>query len=350
MKNLIFLLVFVCISNLGFSQSITLTPSSVGTNVEGKMWYDTPSHSFFYWNGTAATPLGGSGGAGVGWAASGTNISNTNTGNVGIGIASPQSKLHLSASGTSQVKFTNTFTGNTASDGLDIGQNYFYLNLGPPIGVIESSTPTIMNRENSNMEFGTNNLTRFMIKNDGTSGVMGTNFFEFGIGLSGKESNAGKIGYNAFGTNALTFVGAGTNPTDRKVHFFAEGGTTFEGEINRINTGAANMVPIAYGTIAANGAIISGTGNFTTALASTGVYRIAINGITNYTDIVCVANYESAPNFSSIYTNVIEGAYIKVSEQAMVLNLACGSFPTPPYPCLENNPTNAKFSFIAYKP
>ncbi len=350
MKNLIYSLVFVCISNLGFSQSITLTPSSAGTNVEGKMWYDTPSHSFFYWNGTVATPLGGSSGSGVGWAALGTNINNTNTGNVGIGIASPQAKLHLNSTGTTLAKFTNTFTGNTASDGLDIGQNYFYLNLGPPIGIIESSTPTIMNRENSNMEFGTNNLTRFMIKNDGTSGVMGTNIFELGIGVSGKEINAGKIGYNAFGTNALAFVGAGTNNLNRKVHFFAEGGATFEGEINRPQTGSANLVPVAYGVIDANGTILSGTGNFTVTQPSVGVYNIAIAGISVYTNIVCVASYESAPNFSSIYTNVVEGAYIKVSEQAMVLNLACGSFPTPPYPCLENNPTNAKFSFIAYKP
>ncbi|MBK9508035.1 MAG: hypothetical protein IPO04_00535 [Cytophagaceae bacterium] len=119
MKNLIYSLVFVCISNLGFSQSITLTPSSAGTNVEGKMWYDTPSHSFFYWNGTVATPLGGSSGSGVGWAALGTNINNTNTGNVGIGIASPQAKLHLNSTGITLAKFTNTFTGNTASDGLD---------------------------------------------------------------------------------------------------------------------------------------------------------------------------------------------------------------------------------------
>lgn len=351
MKNLIFLLVFMWISTLGFSQSITLTPSSAGTNVAGKMWYDTPSQSFFYWNGTAAVPLSGSGGVGIGWAASGSNINNTNLANVGIGLSSPQSKLHISTtSAHSKIKITNSVTGITTSDGLDIGQDYSFLNLGPPTGIVEFSNPLIMNRENTNLEFGTNNLKRFVIKADGTTGTMGSNLFEFGVGVAGKEVNAGKIGYNAFGQNALTIIGAGTAFGDRRVYFYAEDAVVVNGEIQREATGTANMIPIAYGVINANGTISSGTNNFTVTKPSAGVYRIAVNGISDYTNIVSTANYETAPNFSSIYTNVAEGAYIKISIQAMVLNPTCGSFPIPPYPCLENNPSDAKFSFIAYKP
>ena len=55
---------------------------------------------------------------------------------------------------------------------------------------------------------------------------------EFGADIAGKELNAGKIGYNGFGTGALAIVGAGTNTTNRAVYFFAEGGTTFTGPVN----------------------------------------------------------------------------------------------------------------------
>lgn len=62
--------------------------------------------------------------------------------------------------------------------------------------------------------------------------IDGLNLLEFGADIAGKELNAGKIGYNAFGTNALAIVGAGTNTSNRAVYFFAEGGTTFTGPVN----------------------------------------------------------------------------------------------------------------------
>ena len=62
--------------------------------------------------------------------------------------------------------------------------------------------------------------------------IQGTNIFEFGAGVAGKEVNAGKVGYNAFGQNGLVFIGGGTNATNRAVYFFAEGGAIFNGEVN----------------------------------------------------------------------------------------------------------------------
>jgi hypothetical protein len=67
---------------------------------------------------------------------------------------------------------------------------------------------------------------------NGAIKLEGLNLFEFGAGVAGKEVNAGKIGYNAFGQNALTFIGAGTSSANRAVYFYAEGGTTFSGPIN----------------------------------------------------------------------------------------------------------------------
>ena len=136
----------------------------------------------------------------------------------------------------------------------------------------------------------------------------------------------------------------------RRALSLSGGDADFDGNITRGNyTNSANLVPIAYGTINANGTILNGTGNFTISSPTTGNYRISINGISVYTDIVCIANYESAPNFSSIYTNVVEGTYVKVSTQALSFSATCGDFPFN-YPCINNNPVDTKFSFIAYKP
>lgn len=54
---------------------------------------------------------------------------------------------------------------------------------------------------------------------------------EFGAGVTGKEPNAGKIGYQVFSTNALDIVGAGTFENNRKVTFWAGGGTQFRGPV-----------------------------------------------------------------------------------------------------------------------
>jgi hypothetical protein len=82
----------------------------------------------------------------------------------------------------------------------------------------------------------------------------GSNSMEFGAGIAGKEINAGKIGYNSFGSGALEIVGAGTNATNRAVYFFAEGGTTFTGPVNvqgniRVNgnSGTAGQVLTSNG-------------------------------------------------------------------------------------------------------
>jgi hypothetical protein len=87
--------------------------------------------------------------------------------------------------------------------------------------------------------------------------IDGLNLLEFGADIAGKELNAGKIGYNGFGTSALAIVGAGTNTSNRAVYFFAEGGTTFTGPIDvqgniRVNgsSGAAGQVLTSNGVSA----------------------------------------------------------------------------------------------------
>ncbi|HEY6506164.1 MAG TPA: hypothetical protein VIZ28_19445 [Chitinophagaceae bacterium] len=90
---------------------------------------------------------------------------------------------------------------------------------------------------------------------NGMINLEGLNILEFGAGVAGKEINAGKIGYNGFGTNALAIVGAGTTSANRAVYVFAEGGTTMNGPLNiggplRINgnSGTTGQVLTSNGT------------------------------------------------------------------------------------------------------
>lgn len=79
------------------------------------------------------------------------------------------------------------------------------------------------------------------------------------------------------------FVGAVTTDADVNVG----------GEVNRTSTGAANMVPIAYGcisTTASSATVNSGSGNFTVARTGIGTYDISITGEsyfwTSYTTLI----------------------------------------------------------------
>jgi len=57
----------------------------------------------------------------------------------------------------------------------------------------------------------------------GGSSLSGTNTFEWGTGVSGKQTDAGKIGYSTWGpgtNDALDIVGAGTTATDRAVRIY----------------------------------------------------------------------------------------------------------------------------------
>lgn len=63
----------------------------------------------------------------------------------------------------------------------------------------------------------------------------------------------------------------------------AFGNVNVHSEVNRPSTGAANLLPIAYGTVLANGNPYTSTGNFTCIWNSSfGRYEIAINGENYY--------------------------------------------------------------------
>jgi alpha-tubulin suppressor-like RCC1 family protein len=79
--------------------------------------------------------------------------------------------------------------------------------------------------------------------------ISGNNSLELGTGVSGKELNAGKIGYGTFSGHALDIVGAGTNYSSRQVYIFAEGGTTIDGNLTVNGAVTATNLNVTSGNL-----------------------------------------------------------------------------------------------------
>lgn len=121
---------------------------------------------------------------------------------------------------------------------------------------------------------------------------------DFGTGVG---NSTGKLHLTIQATPKFTLDAAGnvgignTSPVEK---LDVAGNIKLTGEIVRPSTGASNLVPIAYGNVASNGAINSGSGNFTASRLTTGLYLITITGesyqFQTYTTVVTPTNSTSA--------------------------------------------------------
>ncbi len=116
------------------------------------------------------------------------------SGNLGLGLTTPQQKLHVHNAGTSYVHISNNSTGTTSSDGADIGffNNEIILN--------------ITNRENADMVFSTNNTERLRITSGGNVQIGTTSSSDFRL-YSYQNASTGNST-----TSALVVRQDGTDP------------------------------------------------------------------------------------------------------------------------------------------
>ncbi len=210
--------------------------NAISSPATGLLVYQTDGiPGYYYYTGSSWTKFGTGTGSSQ-WTTTGNDIYYT-TGNVGIGTDSPVSKLQVA--------------GHIRTN--DGGRIVFPASSNNLWNIDNSGGELRIFREDYNASgAGSNGAVRVQIKNDGKVGI-GTSspeaklhigsadgdaaikisnkaFLEFGAGLT-KETNAGKIGYELFTAGALDIVGAGTTGSNRKVQFYAEGGTTFNGGV-----------------------------------------------------------------------------------------------------------------------
>ncbi|MCW3109221.1 MAG: Chaperone of endosialidase [Segetibacter sp.] len=194
----------------------------------------------------------------------------------------------------------------------------------------------------------------------------GLSLLEFGAGVAGKELNAGKIGYNAFGTNALAIVGAGSSTLNRAVYFFAEGGTTFTGPVNvegsiRVNgnAGVAGQVLTSDGSNdpqwknaaysnTTRFAVDFSTSGYNTAIALSSRYNLNATDITIGASNITINktglyHLDGFFYFSAAYSS----AYVQAFVPVITLSIVTSS---GPYTYAENQELVPKTYYVSANP
>ncbi|HZV68416.1 MAG TPA: hypothetical protein VFG10_02700 [Saprospiraceae bacterium] len=163
---------------------------------------------------------------------------------VGIGTASPSSKLEVAGNVKINNHFTLEFGAGLQGKHVDagkIGYQTFSGNALDIVGAGETGNRKLQFYNDGGASFNGNVMVTNGYLGIGTSPsaqlhvagnakIDGFNTLEFGAGVAGKNGDAGKIGYNTFSGDALDIVGAG--PTgNRKLRFYAEAGSVFQNKI-----------------------------------------------------------------------------------------------------------------------
>ncbi|HEY6503350.1 MAG TPA: hypothetical protein VIZ28_05190 [Chitinophagaceae bacterium] len=230
------------------------------------------------------------------WKKNGTNAYLGSGGNVGLGTSVPTYDLHINRPSPSVGFFDagkNKFSGSVSGDSSNLVINAYRSSVagatgdlllqingsGQPLPDIAGnvgigiSNPMQKLSVKGNLGLYTgDDLLGYLADSDGDLLINA----KAGTLISGDPpQNIILQLHSGFATSGK--IGIGTNDPVEKIDI--AGNLRVSGKINRQATGTANMIPIAYGRINADGTIAAGTGNFNLLhTANTGLYFISMPG------------------------------------------------------------------------
>ena len=238
-------------------------------------------------------------------------------GNVGIGVAAPTYPLHVAISGSGQAyaQFTNSATGHTVSDGLNVGMN--------------GNDAYIWSRESGNMFFGVGGATRMMLdsnsrvslsNNDSNTSntVFGKSAFNQG-GDVGADYNVA-IGESVMGTGTLS-----TATFNTAVGYFALTDITTGDNNTAIGASAlGDLIEGTHNTAIGNSALstLKGeSGDSNVGHRNIAIGSLAMRSVESGTDNSATANDNIAIGYDAL-----KGGDFVAENRALVGNIAIGSY------------------------
>lgn len=268
------------------------------------------------------------------WTASGANIYKNNTGNVGIGTTTPDTELEIVSDSQSLPR------------GLTITQYHSDYNRDAQLWLrkAQGSENSPQNVEDGD-ELGFIKFRGY----DNSNGFHSSDQTEIGAVAAENFSSTGNGSYLKFMTTPVGSVygsermrinhngNIGINTPTPTSSLDVNGTITVSGtssnEINRTQTGVANLLPIAYGNVSASGSVNTGTGNFSVTWVGgfDAEYEITIAG----------ENYSSS-GYITLVTPIDENLKVRASSSSGKLLVTIHT--------AGNSKTQSPFQFIVYKP
>lgn len=296
---------------------------------EGMIVYFIPDGSLYIKQSSSWVKVTGN------WASAGTHIYNENAGNVGIGNNNPShGKLEVSSFvGNVAGMFGNgTNSGISLNGGFpEVGFNYYFN--GSNKGIAPGYAAVVgLNPGNGDLYFGN--------FNNNQAPTAFTDIPGYTDRLILKQNGN---------------IGIGVSPVEK---LDVAGNIKLTGEVNKSSTGAANLLPFAYGKIRYDGVIIGGTGNFSVTQTGTGTYEIILTGESNvYTNqglyMVQVTVESSSVMVASVDFKVNNNIQVRIAEPRVNYNnFGCSScsqvfsYINSIYASVNTDNT---FSFLIYK-
>lgn len=270
--------------------------TSIATPAAGLLVFDNTTGTFWFYNGNAWKEISGNN-SNPNWASSGSHIYNSNPGNVGIGTSTPNYDLTISRPSPSIGFFD---TANNHASGLITGDS-------ANLEISAYKRPPVDQNDPGNLILQVNSDAIF----------------------PSPSRFAGR-------------VGIGKNNPSEKLDVY--GDIQLSGKLMHSDTRSANMIPICYGVIDANGNILSGTQNFTATRVDTGKYQITLIGLSPSSPSILVSGNQ-LHSINSVLSSFLNGTF---EIHCLALDYFDIGLGIPPV-FLGLKLVDMKFSFVIYQ-